>query len=241
MATTRLQVFSTKTGSYGLTNSDDLVSFNISSGATATLPTAVGIDGKRFTLKNLDTSTAATILTLNTTSSQTISGRASGNIKLSPGDFIEVYSDGANYKIIKHQETITFTALGITNSGTVTTTGTGDVLTWSTVEIDTHGAYSAGVWTCPAPGLYDIALGTSGAETATTAACNVLLTKNGSTVRSNAAHAPATSGRAIEPNTHGKIRLVTGDLIRGHSLSPFGNLTHNSSNACYLQINRVGN
>lgn len=61
-----------------------------------TLPTAVGIKGREFFIKNAGTG----IVTINTTSSQTIDGQASGAITLDTQYAgIRVVSDGANWQI----------------------------------------------------------------------------------------------------------------------------------------------
>jgi hypothetical protein len=91
-----------KSTSYTLTTSDDTVLFTAI--ATATLPTAIGNSGKKFTIIN--GSTTAANITIATTSSQTISGRVSSDIILTQyWDMITVESDGANYQIIDKQET----------------------------------------------------------------------------------------------------------------------------------------
>lgn len=77
-----------------LDGSDELV--NITSGTFAvTLPTAVGYT-KEYTIKNSGSGT----ITLNTTSSQTIDGNASGVLTLLQYEYIRLRSDGANWLII---------------------------------------------------------------------------------------------------------------------------------------------
>ena len=61
-----------------------------------TLLTAVGISGKIFNIKNSGTG----IITINTTSSQTIDGNASGVLTLNQYDCITVQSNGANWIIL---------------------------------------------------------------------------------------------------------------------------------------------
>ena len=62
----------------------------------ATLPTAAGVAGTTYVIKNSGTG----VLTVKTTSSQTIDGIASGVITLSQGQYIKVMSDNANWKIM---------------------------------------------------------------------------------------------------------------------------------------------
>lgn len=77
-----------------LDGSDELV--NCTSGTfTVTLPTAVGYT-KQYTIKNIGTG----VITLATTSSQTIDGYASGILVLNQYDSYRLRSDGANWIII---------------------------------------------------------------------------------------------------------------------------------------------
>jgi len=61
---------------------------------TITLPTAVGIAGREFCIKKIDSD--ATTLTLATTSSQTIDGSAPGTYT-TQWTVINIISDGANW------------------------------------------------------------------------------------------------------------------------------------------------
>lgn len=83
----------TKTENYTLTTSDHYVNCN---GTFAlTLPTAVGCAGKMFVMKNSGTG----IITILTTSAQTIDGYASGMLTLSQYESVTVISEGANWII----------------------------------------------------------------------------------------------------------------------------------------------
>ena len=69
---------------------------------TSTLPTAVGVAGKKYKFLHAGTSLTQ-IYTLATTSSQTIGGVASGDFKLiTNGEVLEIESDGANWIILNH-------------------------------------------------------------------------------------------------------------------------------------------
>lgn len=85
--------YAAKTANYALTSTDSTVGFSSSSALTMTLPTAVGITGTEYTIKN--EGTAAGLLA--TTSSQTIDGLTS--IVLGIHDAVSVQSDGANWRI----------------------------------------------------------------------------------------------------------------------------------------------
>lgn len=96
----------TKTSAYTLVNSDDTILGDCTSASfTLTLPTAVGITGKRFTIKKINT---ANTLTIATTSSQTIDGATSEALYGSTGCLV-VQSDGANWILISLQDFRAFT------------------------------------------------------------------------------------------------------------------------------------
>lgn len=83
-----------KTANYTLTEIDDVVvatsnSFNF------TLPSASLMNGKEFVMKNIGSG----VITINTTSSQTIDGFASGVLTLNPGDSMTVVSNNVNWYI----------------------------------------------------------------------------------------------------------------------------------------------
>jgi len=80
------------TGSYTVTVNDYLIDCT-SNTFTVTLPTAVGIDGKIYIVKNSGSGT----ITIDPNGSQTIDGALTKT--LSPGDVLQITSDGANWKI----------------------------------------------------------------------------------------------------------------------------------------------
>lgn len=84
------------------TQSDQLL---VLSGAsfTVTLPTAASLAGKEFEILHNGTSVTQ-VYTLNTTSSQTIGGVASGSYKLTTnGEKLRIVSDGSNWVILEHK------------------------------------------------------------------------------------------------------------------------------------------
>ena len=87
------KTISTKTLSYPLTTSDEIIIMNGTS-LTATLPTAVGNTGRIFTIKNIHT----TNLTIACTASETIDGSTTQT--LGQWDTMVVTSDGSQYLII---------------------------------------------------------------------------------------------------------------------------------------------
>jgi hypothetical protein len=86
-----------KTSSYTLTTSDEFILANAASGAiTITLPTAAS-NSCLYTIKKVDSS--INIVTLATTSGQTIDGGPSAQLKVQYGS-ISVISDGSNWLIV---------------------------------------------------------------------------------------------------------------------------------------------
>lgn len=90
-----IKPYNAQTANYTLLASDYLVDCTTNT-FTATLPTAVGITGQEYVVKNSGTG----VITIATTSSQTIDGAASGTITLNQYDSITVVSNGANWIIL---------------------------------------------------------------------------------------------------------------------------------------------
>lgn len=90
----------TKTANYNISEVDDVIL--VSGGVfTVTLPTAIGFAGKEFEIKKTDSS-LTNIITINTTSSQTIDG----SLTVTLNTLNEVYrlcSDGANWLVMDHK------------------------------------------------------------------------------------------------------------------------------------------
>lgn len=84
-----------KSALYTLTTNDFTVNC-VSGTFSLTLPTAVGCTGRIYNMKNVGTG----IITIATTSSQTIDGTATGILTLIQWDNLMVQSDGANWIII---------------------------------------------------------------------------------------------------------------------------------------------
>ena len=85
----------TQTTTYAITVADDMVIGNHATVAfTITLPTAVGITGQIFRLKNIN----AAVVTVAATSSQTIDGQTTRAME--QWQSLTVISDGANWILI---------------------------------------------------------------------------------------------------------------------------------------------
>lgn len=95
-------VVNPQTATYSATLNDDTITGATNGGAfSITLPTAVGHTGKTYKIVKSDTS--ANLLTVTTTSSQTLwSGGPTSTVMHMQGDYIEVQSDGANWMFLSN-------------------------------------------------------------------------------------------------------------------------------------------
>ncbi len=94
----------TKTAAYTLTATDSVILADATTAAfQVTLPTAVGITGRQYTIKKIDST--ANIVTVDGNGSQTIDG-ATTKILASQWAFIVVVSDGANWVIVSQGGTV---------------------------------------------------------------------------------------------------------------------------------------
>ena len=88
----------TKTTAYSLTATDSVILADATGGAfTVTLPTAVGCQGRQYTVKR--TNSGSNNVTVGATSSQTIDGAATKALG-AQWSTIAVVSDGANWQIV---------------------------------------------------------------------------------------------------------------------------------------------
>lgn len=109
-----------KTAAYTLTSLDSFVTADASSAAfTVTLPTAVGIAGRAFTIKRINGGSNA--VTVATTSSQTIDGATTYTLG-NPKSAVEMISDGANWRVAGRRATtmdvVNVMDFGATGDGT---------------------------------------------------------------------------------------------------------------------------
>lgn len=134
--------FTSKTANYTITTADAEISGDASSGAfTLTLPTAVGNTGKFFKIVKTDLS--SNTISIATTSSQTVGGRASSDVKLRElNDNIEVMSNGSNWvinyktetQIIHSTNSLSYTSIGA--AGNYGALSTSVALTYGVWEIE---------------------------------------------------------------------------------------------------------
>jgi len=88
----------TKTSAYTISESDSTILVDATSAAfTITLPTAVGIAGRSYTIKKIDSS--INNVTLDANGTQTIDGNLSYTL-LGQWKAVQVQSDGANWVVI---------------------------------------------------------------------------------------------------------------------------------------------
>lgn len=120
-------VTSVQTGTYSILTTDYNVLLNPSGGAfTATLPTAVGVTGKVYSIICTATGTSTNLATIATTSSQTIGGNASGAITLcTANEALEIVSDGTNWQIKSWKTETPWNTFTPTGAWSTNTTYTG--------------------------------------------------------------------------------------------------------------------
>ncbi len=87
----------TKTSTYPVAATDETIPVDGTSAFTTTLPTAVGITGKRYKFIRID-QTLANAVTIATTSAQTINGASTFKL-MTQYEMVEVESNGANWLI----------------------------------------------------------------------------------------------------------------------------------------------
>lgn len=144
--------YADKSSSYPLVAAtDDVIDFTAA--ATATLPSAIGIAGKIFTIIN---SVGGYNVTLATTLSQTIGGYASGVILLtSKNDVITVQSGGSNWLIIRSNIVVGMTTNQQLLSGAISGT---TIAKFTSIAKDNYSFYntSTGQATIKIEGWYDV-------------------------------------------------------------------------------------
>lgn len=91
--------YRTVAGSTAISATDNSIVFTGVSAATLTLPTAIGIDGRVYWIKNASTAVTTPVLTINTTAGQTIDYNSSWTLD-EPNEIIRVVSDGANWYVL---------------------------------------------------------------------------------------------------------------------------------------------
>jgi hypothetical protein len=242
-----LNGYALKTSNYTLTSTDVIVQFNCSSGnLVATLPSAASVTvGQRYEITRAADATPANTLTVNTTSAQTIQGRASGSIKLSPSDYLIVVSDGNNWQIAEIQETVASIYTMSTGQSVAATTTD---LKYDTKVRDTHSAYntSTGVYTVQVAGQYRVTGGatfTSG--TTVTQLFRTQAAQAGSTTRTvimSESASQNTTSNSYSPIGSCELNCAVGDTIKIQFFNgtAAGSLAVDA-NRNHMSITKVGN
>jgi hypothetical protein len=130
-----------KTANYTLTAADNVILGNASGGSfTLTLPTAVGIAGRTYTLKKVDSSVNA--ITVATTSAQTIDSSSTWSLS-NQYQYVMVISDGANWSVIG---SATGTASSLFSFSTFTFTPCSATGRLGPLLANCTSAYSSATW-----------------------------------------------------------------------------------------------
>jgi hypothetical protein len=172
------QVVVSKTADFTATDAEDVILYDLTSAArTLTLPTAVGISGRVYTIKKTDSS--ANALTVDGATTETIDGVLTRKVAFQ-NDTLVIVSDGTNWKTMKAERIAarysTAAAPSIANNGAL--------VPYDTVTYDPGGyVTTGGAWkfTAPIPGLYRVTAAASiNAAWTSGQAFGLRLYKNGS-------------------------------------------------------------
>jgi hypothetical protein len=109
--------YAAKTAAYTLTNSDEAITCDASSAAfTVTLPTAVGISGRVYYIKKIDSS--FNIVTIDANGTETIDGALTKKLA-TQYESIKLMSNGANWIILERNSNfhLSYTPTGAWNNG----------------------------------------------------------------------------------------------------------------------------
>jgi hypothetical protein len=220
-------ISSTKTTTYAITNADDVILYSLASGSyTTTLPTAVGIAGRRFTLV-LVTAGTGNLLTIATTSSQTMGPYASGGLKMaSAGDSVTLISDGTNWQVESLK--IDVSARYTTNAGNNVTNATVTYVDYEDKDFDAlsmcSGTGSGNVTTTntgfkctiPVSGKYRVTVSTLSASGGGWAAGEqwvVGIYVNNTSKAFQGSYSQATHTAPMTAQVSATLSLVAGDIV----------------------------
>lgn len=226
-----------KTGNYTLTTTDYSVSYDTSGGiATLTLPTAVGVTGQVYKIKLV---TAGNILTIATTSSQTIDGLTTYKMGTA-GDSLEVHSNGANWIVDVFNIQAGISYYGIP-TGSVNSSF--NIATLPTKSVDPLSLYSGGLFTAKYPGSYSIcaAIALNGTFVSNSTLTSFAIFINGGQAITTANIATATNGTSdrVCVNNYG---VAAGSTIAIETQTAGASPTFNgNADRSWFTITRTGN
>jgi hypothetical protein len=202
---------------------------------TVTLPTAVGVSGQSIIVLN----SGSGVITINTTSSQTIGGVASGVLLLdaSINTWLAVTSDGANWQVNQWPDiSARYYASSTSLSASLAT------IVWTTKQYDTLNQMSSGTYTVKVPGKYQVNWGLAiNATQVTNNDDNFEIQKNGTAVSSVIWFGVTGGPGAQGHNGSDIVQCAAGDTLRLQVLSNQTSPSIRSSNLFnYISIKRIG-
>lgn len=213
---------------------------------TQTLPTAVGVTGKRYKFVHSGTSLSQ-VYTFNTTSSQTIGGIASGSLVLmTNGEALTIESNGSNWIIISHYKkpewANLFFSAGYNTGGLASGTGEADVV-FNTAISDPGSGYnnSTGEYTIPLAGKWLIQTTLRWAATASLGTAEARVKKNGTLINAGTTYSHSTNSHAPSVSTGIILNLARTDVIKVTAIrSVASNGLSNSADYNWLHMTRLG-
>lgn len=208
-ATVAAPVVQSKTSTYTVLSTDDIVNCDTSGGAfTLNLFTAVGNSGKTLVFKKTNSNLLG--VTIDASGTETID-LALTKVLYLQNETVTIYSNGTNW-LVRAYDAPTVAMRYSSNNATNITTSVTDYA-FTLISFDTHSTYNTttGEWTCPCSGVYQF--DASLTLTAQGGAFDVIghLYLNGSSVARQVRNIPGSStpGHTLVDS----LSLVTGDKV----------------------------
>jgi len=146
LALVGVAAFASKTANYTATSSDEVLTCDATSATiTITLPTAVGITGKKYVIKRIDAHVTNEVI-VDPNSTQTIDGATTLDI-INQYDSVDIVSDGANWVITADNRTKESVAFSTGTTGSSQTANTWITLPLNTVYGNSKYTLSSNAWT----------------------------------------------------------------------------------------------
>lgn len=157
---------------YSVLTTDQIILVSASSAWTATLPTAVGVTGKVYTFIKTDSNT--NVITIGTTSSQTIDGVTTKTIA-TPHERWVLVSDGSNWQVSDHSYPGTAVSYTPTFAGVGTPTTVAIYSKRAADHLELYGSFSTGTVSATTA---TITVGFNGTNSNVTVDANKLVTSS---------------------------------------------------------------
>jgi len=235
-----------KTANYTLTTADEIVEVDSTAGTfTITIPTAVGITGKKFTIikKNATPNTTA----VSWSSTQAIGGATSGKFIID-GDTFTIVSNGAGWDLIAKVFTPVSARYTRATAQSIAS-GSATTFLFTTSIFDTHAAFNTGtgLFTAPFTGKYQFgATLTFSSATAWTAAGQemfISLFINGATTNQRIVdqYTQAAFTSFLSATGTGVVSLTAGDTVALQLFQSTGSSqnTHNDANLNHFYVTQI--